>query len=83
VIDRALTPREIAQRWACKTDTVLALIHTGQLRGFNIGKPGALKGRYRVALDSLVEFENLRGAGPKTRTARPKRQTSDDYVSYF
>lgn len=83
MIDRALTPKQVAERWQCKVDSVLRLIHTGQLRGFNIGKPGALKGRYRVCLDALVEFETLRGAGPKARTVRPKRQASDDYVSYF
>jgi excisionase family DNA binding protein len=84
VIDAVWTPKQLAEKWMVKSDTILALIRSGELRAFNVGRRGALKPRWRINADAVVQFEEQRGpAGPKTRSTRPKRQASDDYVAYF
>jgi len=34
---RYLTPPELAKLWHVKADTILALLRSGRLRGFNVG----------------------------------------------
>ncbi len=82
---KALTPAQLAEKWQVKTDTVQSLIHSGQLRAFNVGTLGAKKPRWRISPDAIVEFENLRRAGPRPTTQRkPRRQSQpSDFVEYF
>lgn len=83
-LSRLLSPREVAERWACKVDRVLDLVHSGALPATNIGR-GAVKGRYRIDPADLARFEESRRVPPPGRRGRrpskPKRPAG--WVEYF
>lgn len=49
----------LAEHWQCGTDTVYALIHSGQVRAFKLG--GKL---WRIRADEVERFEQLLPATP-------------------
>lgn len=52
------TPKELAERWQCRTKTVRELIVSGALRAFHLG-PNTL----RVSMDAVEEYEKHLSAG--------------------
>ena len=75
--DRALTIRDLCERYGVGEHTVLGWIRSGELRALNCGRrPGARKPRWRVTPEALASFELLRTHNPPPpRTKRRKRQS--------
>ncbi len=74
--DRALTVKEVCERYGVGEHTVLGWIRTGELRAINCGRrPGAKKPRWRITTEALAAFELRRTLSPPPpRTRRKKRQ---------
>jgi len=74
--DRALTVREVAERYGVGEHTVLGWIRSGQLKAINVGRsPNGKKPRWRVTVEALETFELVRThSPPPPRTRRRKRQ---------
>ena len=71
-----VTPPNLARRWGVKSDKIIAFIRAGELRAFDISlHPGVGKPRYRIPLDSIVEFESRRSGQNAPVTPRRKRNT--------
>jgi len=65
VTDRAVTVRELCERYGVGEHTVLAWIRSGELRAVNVGRrQGAGKPRWRVTAEALATFELLRTPQP-------------------
>ncbi len=76
--NRALTIREVAERYAVDEHTVLAWIKTGELRAIAVNrKPGARKKRWRVTAESLTSFEMLRTYSPPPPRTRRRKQSAE------
>lgn len=69
-----LTPPQLAARWRCKAETVLALIRAGRLRAFTLSPPGTSRPRWRIAPDAVVEFEARHEARPPVKVTRRRKQ---------
>ena len=81
--DRASTPPQLGKRWGIKPERVIAMIRSGELRGFDISKtPGVGRPRYRVTPDAIIEFEQKR-SGAVTRRATRRRKTQDNVIQFF
>jgi hypothetical protein len=73
--ERALTVREVADRFVVDPHAVLGWIKNGELRAVNCGrKPGAKKPRWRITPEALAEFERVRQAIPSQVTTRIRRR---------
>jgi excisionase family DNA binding protein len=80
---RALTIREVCERYGVGQATVRSWLRTGELRGVNCGRrPGSKKPRWRVTAEALAAFELLRTPNPPPpRTKRRKRQA--DVIAFY
>jgi excisionase family DNA binding protein len=70
---RVFTPDQIAERWGVSANTVRALIKSGKLRGFRLGR------LFRVPAEAVEEFEKgsaVEGGGPSELPEPPQRQPS-------
>ncbi len=61
------TPPEVARRWHCKPDTVRALLTSGKLRGFKVGRS-----HWRISEAAVLAYE--RGEAPAVETPRRRRR---------
>ena len=76
--DRALTVREIAERYAVTEHGVLAWIRSGELRAINCGRrPGSKKPRWRITAKALAAFELLRTPSPPPPRTRRRKQSAE------
>ena len=83
MVSRALTVREVAERYAVTEHGVLAWIRSGELRAINCGRrPGAKKPRWRVTADALAAFELLRTPSPPPPRTRRRNQIGDAIAFY-
>lgn len=65
MIDRALTIKELCERYGVNEHTVLGWIRTGELKAVNVGRrPGTKKPRWRITADALATFELIRTHNP-------------------
>jgi hypothetical protein len=69
---RYKTPPEIATRFGCKPETVIAWIRNGELAAINLARRGSLRPRYRVSPEALAAFEQARSVVPRTPPVRRK-----------
>jgi excisionase family DNA binding protein len=85
------TVAKLAARWECKNHTVLALIHTGQLRAFKL-RPGAKRPTWRIREEDVEayergdadEFERGELKKPKPKPRRQRRKHKDpSFVEYY
>jgi excisionase family DNA binding protein len=78
-----LSVRDLCDRYGVGEHTVLAWIHSGQLRAVNVGRrPGAKKPRWRITQEALEAFELARtSTPPPPRTRRRNRPT--DVVEFY
>lgn len=81
--DRTYSPGDLAARYACKPETICAMIARGDIAAVNIGL-GTIKPRWRVTQAALDRFEAARAAksAPAT-TRRRRRKKPHDYRNYF
>jgi excisionase family DNA binding protein len=77
------TIRDICNRFGVHEQTVLAWIHSGELKAVNVGRaPGKKKPRWRITQEALDAFEALRAATPPApKTRRRKKPT--DVVEFY
>ena len=77
------TIRDICNRFSVNEHTVLAWIHSGELKAVNVGvAPGKKKPRWRITQQALDNFETLRGTTPPQPITR-RRKRSDHGVTQF
>jgi hypothetical protein len=75
VADRALTVREVADRFAVDPHSVLLWIRNGSLVAVNCGRnPAAKKPRWRITESALTDFTRLRQAIPSQPSTRIRRR---------
>lgn len=75
MIDRALTIRDLCERYGVSEHTVLAWIKSGELRAINVGRrSGGKKPRWRITPEALATFEALRTHDPPPPRTRRKKQ---------
>jgi len=79
---RYLTPPELAKLWHVKAGTILAMLRSGRLRGFNVGS-GRLRPRYRIPPEALIEFQQQQSAKPPPPVARRRRKPDPDVIAFF
>jgi excisionase family DNA binding protein len=74
--------RDLSERYGVTEHTVLAWIHSGELRAVNVGRrPGAKKPRWRIPATAVEAFEQLRAPGPLPRRARRHRPA--DVIPFY
>jgi hypothetical protein len=74
-----LTPPELAKRWRCSPDRVLALIRRGFLEAFTLSVD-CQRPRYRVPLSAVLAYESGRKVTPSAKR-RPRKDSG--VVEYF
>ncbi len=79
---RYLTPPQIADRLACKPETVIGWIRTGELAAINLARPGCIKPRYRVSPQALADFELRRSVVPRAQPSSARRRHSTAIKRY-
>lgn len=81
--DRALTIREVAERFAVGERTVIGWIRSGELRAVNCGRrPGSKKPRWRMTAESLAAFELCRTHTPPPPRTRRRKQSAEAIQFY-
>jgi len=84
LLERKLTPREIAESYGVNQSKVLAWIHSGQLRAVDVSSnPGSGRPRWRVSPAALADWEVSRTCSPPEPKARRRRRKDPDLVEYF
>lgn len=76
---------EAAAELRIRRESVVALILSGALQGYDVTPPGAKRKSYRITREALDEFKSSRSAKQVVKTSRRRvRQTQDaGYVEYF
>jgi hypothetical protein len=82
---RALTPPQLAERWAVSPEKVIALIRRGELRAFDVALRPSRRARWRIARADVEAFERRREAmpTPKAPRRRPGPRGDPSYVEYY
>ncbi|REJ82669.1 MAG: DNA-binding protein [Planctomycetota bacterium] len=79
---KCLTPPELAAEWRCKSERVLELIRSGELRAFTLSRPGSRRPRWRIPRDAVAEYEATHGPSPPRRP-RQRRKRTEDVVEFY
>jgi len=84
MVERALTVREVCDRYGVDEHTVLSWItKTGELRAVNVGrKPGSKRPSWRITPEALASFELLRTHSPTPPPSRRRRQ-SPEVIQFY
>ncbi len=83
VSDRALTVREVAERYGVSEGTVLGWVKSGQLQAINVGRSmAAKKPRWRITAEALETFELVRTHSPPPPTRR-RRKRQAEVVEFY
>lgn len=78
------TIRDICNRFGVHEQTVLAWVHSGELKAVNVGRaPGKKKPRWRITQEALDAFEASRAATPQPQPTRRRRKQQDDVVRTY
>ena len=81
--ERYYTPPQLAKLWGIKPGSVLGFIRSGELRAFDISsKPGVGRPRWKISLDSIIEFQNRRSLQKQSKPIRRRKRKTDD-IFYF
>lgn len=72
--ERALAPQQVAERWGCCIEAVLARIRSGALRAVNVAR--GRKPRWRILPSALAKFEAEK-AKPVAGSRRPHRERGE------
>lgn len=73
------TIRDLCNRFLVHEQTILAWIHSGELKAINVGRAiDKKKPRWRITEEALAAFELLRTpTQPAPRTRRRRKKSSD------
>ena len=78
------TIRDICNRYGVNEHTVLAWIHSGELKAVNVGvAPGKKKPRWRITQTALDAFESSRASAPAPVSPRPRRKVSTGTIEFI
>lgn len=78
MIDRALSVKEICDRFGVGENTVLGWIRSGELGAINVGRrQGTKKPRWRITAEALATFELLRTTTPPLPRTRRRKQSTN------
>ena len=76
--------RDICNRFNVNEHTVLAWVHSGELKAVNVGvSPARKKPRWRVTEEALKKFEELRAATPPAPRPQRRRKTSNASIKFI
>jgi excisionase family DNA binding protein len=82
--DRALSVKEICERYGVGEHTVLGWIRSGELRAVNVGRrPGSKKPRWRITAESLALFEITRTSSEPPQTRKGRAKATHDVVQFY
>lgn len=72
------TVAQLAERWRCKSHTVLSCIHSGELRAFNLSR--GRRPTWRIPEEAIIEFEEKRSnRKPAKRTRRQRSKAVERF----
>ncbi len=84
--DRLATysPADLAERYKCKPEKVIAWIRAGELAVVNVGN-GTRKPRWRVTAEALADFERRRAspAPAAAKATRRRRRAPAGIIEFF
>ena len=77
------SPTELAARWNCTPETVLAMIRRGTLRAFTLSPPDSKRPRWRVSRAAVEDYEagSVRAKPPEQ--TRPSRRSRDTQLKRY
>jgi len=78
-----LTAGDVAEHLRTKVDTVLSMIRSGELRAFDVSRPGSRKPRWRIDPDALESLLTARSAKKTPRRTRRGKQQIQNVTEYF
>jgi excisionase family DNA binding protein len=79
--DRALTPKEIAERYGVSDGTVGHWIRSGELRAINCGRVlGKKKPRWKILPEALAAFELSRTVSPLPAPVRRRKSAVIEFI---
>ena len=80
--DRALSVKDICDRYGIGEHTVLGWIRNGELKAIDVSRHRGGKPRWRISAEALAAFEQLRTPTPPLpKTRRAKR--SADVIEFY
>lgn len=80
--DRAITVRELAERYGVGARTALTWIARGELRAVDVSRERGGRPRWRITTEALEAFELARTPSPLPPRAR-RRRAPDDVVEFY
>jgi transposase len=82
--ERALSPKEISQRYGVDVHTVLGWIKSGELDAVNVGRsPGKKKPRWKSLPEHLASFELRRLSSPPPQRTRRRKQATPNVIEFY
>ena len=82
-LQKTITPKQVAERYGCKPDTVIAWIRSGELRAIDVSSRSSTRPRFRVDPVDLEIFENRRSVQAAPKTQRRRRRKNQSVTEYF
>lgn len=80
--DRALTVRDVTERFGVGGHTVLGWIARGELRAVDVSRHRGGRPRWRITAEALAAFELARTPSPLQPRTRRKR-TPADVIEFY
>lgn len=75
--DRALSVKDICERYSVGEHTVLGWINRGEIRAINVSRHRGAKPRWRVTAEALQAFELSRTPSPPPPQTRRKKRSAE------
>ena len=75
--------KDICERFAVGEHTVLGWIHRGQMVAINVSRKCGSRPKWRVTLESLTAFEQLRTPQQPLPRTRRKKQQQRDVIAFY
>ena len=82
-MNKTVSPKQVAERYGCKSDTVLTWIHSGELRAIDVSSRKSTRPRFRIDPDDLAAFENRRSVQARPKIQRRRRRKDPRIIEYF
>lgn len=81
--DRALTVKDLCERYGVGEHTVLGWIKRGELQAIDVSRQRGGKPRWRVTAEALAAFELLRSSDPAPPPRKRRRKQSAEVVQFY
>ena len=78
-----LTVARVAKELHIRRESVVAFLKSGQLEGYDVSLPGALRPSYRIPRASLTKFKSARSAKKAEPAKQRKRSQPQDVREFF